>query len=201
MSTGRAGDLSPDEQRALLEQLLRDGGQKKPDRRIAIIVDGLDHADRIHPRGSPATAADIAQELAELKLPQGVTLIVGSQPGAHLAASKGPTVMPTDPATTAVMFEESSPLQDDAYVSGRSPLVPDAPAEQLVGPQANDAPAGIAPDRGETRPQRGEPARVRAVKRAKPVRAPVVAPVVKSPNPGAALDFLDGCGDDPLCGL
>lgn len=69
-----------------LEGILANGHAERPDRRIAIIVDGLDHADRILPGRMPGAAADIVEELAALDLPDGVALVVGSQPGDHLDA-------------------------------------------------------------------------------------------------------------------
>jgi hypothetical protein len=69
-----------------LEDMLAAAQEERRDRRIAIVVDGLDHADRVLTRGVPGAAADIAQELAVLQLPPGVVLIVGSQPGDHLGA-------------------------------------------------------------------------------------------------------------------
>ncbi|MCP2094727.1 MULTISPECIES: hypothetical protein [Actinosynnema] len=67
-----------------LKAVLTTAVRKDPDLRITLIVDGLDHADRLNQPG-PGMAGDIAQELAALDLPDSVRLIVGSQPGAHLA--------------------------------------------------------------------------------------------------------------------
>lgn len=72
-----------------LETILRVGLEENPDRRIAIVVDGLDHANRVASPSVPGAAADIAQELAALALPAGVALVVGSQPGDHLSALGG----------------------------------------------------------------------------------------------------------------
>jgi hypothetical protein len=54
---------------------------------IYIIVDGIDHISRVFHQ-SPSLAAediDVVQQLALLKLPPNVHLIIGSQPGPHLA--------------------------------------------------------------------------------------------------------------------
>lgn len=67
-----------------LERLLDNAARQKPDRRIALIVDGLDHVDRVPGRSTFHAAAEIAEYLASLRLPPGVVLIVGSQPGDHL---------------------------------------------------------------------------------------------------------------------
>jgi hypothetical protein len=69
-----------------LETILAEGYFKRPHRHVAIIVDGLDHADRIPSGRMPGAAADIVQELAALDLPDNVALVVGSQPGDHLGA-------------------------------------------------------------------------------------------------------------------
>ena len=60
--------------------------QNQPDRRVALVVDGLDHVARIlpsRPGSDPSTA--LASALAALELPAGSVLIVLSQPGEHLA--------------------------------------------------------------------------------------------------------------------
>ncbi|MCH6165155.1 AAA family ATPase [Pseudonocardia alaniniphila] len=60
---------------------------------IVLIVDGLDHVARVLGRtegaafGRPVDAASVlVNELAALKLPPGVALLLGSQPGDHLQA-------------------------------------------------------------------------------------------------------------------
>ena len=57
----------------------------KPDRPVALVVDGLDHVARIRsaPPGTDQSAT-LAAALAALDLPVGSVLIVLSQPGAHL---------------------------------------------------------------------------------------------------------------------
>ena len=67
-----------------LEMLLHDATREQPSRRIAIIVDGLDHADRLPDHPTARVAAEITEELASLSLPVGTVIIVGSQPGDHL---------------------------------------------------------------------------------------------------------------------
>lgn len=66
-----------------LERLLLDVYERTPERRVALIIDGLDHADR---SGAPLghSAAELVQELMGLSLPPNVALVIGSQPGAHL---------------------------------------------------------------------------------------------------------------------
>jgi hypothetical protein len=67
-----------------LERILQAGAETNPDRRIAIIVDGLDHVDRLPGRSTILTAEEIIGELAALRLPERVAVIVVSQPGKHL---------------------------------------------------------------------------------------------------------------------
>ncbi len=67
-----------------LERILQTAAEANPVRRIAIIVDGLDHVDRLAQRCTILTAAEIVEELAGLRIPETVALIVASQPGKHL---------------------------------------------------------------------------------------------------------------------
>ena len=60
--------------------------ESKPDRKVALIVDGLDHVTRVlpsRPGGDPSKT--LASTLAALGLAPGSVLIVLSQPGEHLA--------------------------------------------------------------------------------------------------------------------
>lgn len=54
--------------------------------RVVLIVDGLDHIARVlaEARDLAPGETDIIEELGALKLPAGVSLIIGSQPGPHL---------------------------------------------------------------------------------------------------------------------
>ncbi|MGA4967613.1 AAA family ATPase [Streptomyces pseudogriseolus] len=60
--------------------------RKDPTRRVALVVDGLDHVTRVHGgrtrRADPSLA--LAEVLSSLPLPAGSVLIVLSQPGTHL---------------------------------------------------------------------------------------------------------------------
>jgi len=67
-----------------LEKVIKEAVQTDPNRRIAIIVDGLDHVDRLPGRSSRETASEIVEELAMVSLPTGVAVVVVSQPGLHL---------------------------------------------------------------------------------------------------------------------
>ncbi|GGR99589.1 hypothetical protein GCM10010252_42870 [Streptomyces aureoverticillatus] len=57
----------------------------RPDRPVALIVDGLDHVARVAPaRPGADPSAALAADLAAMELPTGCVLIVLSQPGVHL---------------------------------------------------------------------------------------------------------------------
>lgn len=59
-----------------------------PDRRLLLIVDGLDHVDRVVGRRSNDTldpSARLVQQLLAVSLPPGACLVIASQPGSHLA--------------------------------------------------------------------------------------------------------------------
>lgn len=60
--------------------------QTRPDRRVALVVDGIDHVTRV--RGASRNldpSFDFAEALSSLQLPPGSVLVVLSQPGGHLA--------------------------------------------------------------------------------------------------------------------
>lgn len=58
-----------------------------PERRVALVVDGLDHVSRIRASGTREfdPSRSLAEALASLKLPAGSVLMVLSQPGPHLS--------------------------------------------------------------------------------------------------------------------
>jgi len=74
-----------------LERLLRTARSKQPHRNVLLIVDGLDHVERVLVEASDVAPAEaqIVEELASLELPDGVCLLVGSQPGEHLTPLTG----------------------------------------------------------------------------------------------------------------
>lgn len=73
----------PDELRSLLRRAV----EQDPDLQIILIVDGLDHIGRLLPELPTVSPGDanIVEELALLELPERTCLILGSQPGPHLA--------------------------------------------------------------------------------------------------------------------
>lgn len=56
------------------------------ERPVVLIVDGLDHIARVRAdaRGLGDDETDIVERLATLKVPEGVAIVIGSQPGEHL---------------------------------------------------------------------------------------------------------------------
>jgi hypothetical protein len=68
-----------------LESILRRVRAAKPNRRVALIVDGLDHVTRVLGGSrSRDPSSLVAERLAELRLANGTVLVVLSQPGPHL---------------------------------------------------------------------------------------------------------------------
>ncbi len=71
-----------------LRDLLSELGKyaRSKDKTIPVIIDGLDHVIRTRQKYSEALSnqPDILDFLKELEIPEGVTLVIGSQPGTHL---------------------------------------------------------------------------------------------------------------------
>lgn len=71
-----------------LAKALRDCRTKHPDKQILLIVDGLDHIDRVRGRNIGGGVADparaVVDQLAGIDLPEGTCLVIASQPGTHL---------------------------------------------------------------------------------------------------------------------
>ena len=81
--SGQRPRFAADEQ--ALEAAVIAAIEKKPDRRVALVVDGIDHVTRViggGTAGDPSLA--LAETLATLSLPSSSTLIVLSQPGTYL---------------------------------------------------------------------------------------------------------------------
>lgn len=72
----------PKELQALLDAV----GAMKPAPRLVVIVDGLDHIERVLRDTLTLAPADtqIARDLLALKLPKNVSVLIGSQPGDHI---------------------------------------------------------------------------------------------------------------------
>jgi hypothetical protein len=73
--------------RSELETLLKKGTELGIIQRAAIIIDGVDHISRVFADATEVAKdeIDIIEDLASLKLPSGVSVVIGSQPGGHLA--------------------------------------------------------------------------------------------------------------------
>lgn len=71
-----------------LAKALRDCRIEHPDKNVLLVVDGLDHIDRVGRRNVGGAAADparaVVDQLANIALPEGVCLLLASQPGTHL---------------------------------------------------------------------------------------------------------------------
>lgn len=115
VTAGLGGDLGA------LELVLdrADKALSDPLDRIVLIVDGLDHVARVEPPpgAPPVTPGDLAAQLGLLELPDRVTLIVGSQPGAHVQtlADRGAhtiTAPPLEPRNTAALLARQRVLRE-----------------------------------------------------------------------------------------
>ena len=69
-----------------LEMLLAAAAAADPERRVVLLIDGLDHISRVVETTSSIARDDtaIVDELALISLPASVSMVVASQPGAHL---------------------------------------------------------------------------------------------------------------------
>lgn len=70
-----------------LESALENSREIHPNKPILLVVDGLDHVDRVVGRSTSQQKDPsrlLVEKLAALKLPPGVCLLIASQPGAHL---------------------------------------------------------------------------------------------------------------------
>jgi hypothetical protein len=77
-----------------LERVLRTAAKRQAPNPVVLIVDGIDHISRVlaHAQSVRRGDTDIVEELAALSLPDGVCLVLGSQPGAHLEPLRGAAV-------------------------------------------------------------------------------------------------------------
>ncbi len=69
-----------------LEKCLRRSLAKNPNRRVALVIDGIDHITRVRARMGDRfdPSKTLVEALAALDLPGGVVVIILSQPGMHL---------------------------------------------------------------------------------------------------------------------
>lgn len=118
---------------------LRRSRDLEPDRRIALIIDGVDHITRVRSRlgASFDPSRSMSEALASLDLPPGTVVIVLSQPGAHLD--------PLVEAGAAVTTLEGLTENELRILASRLGLVPpdDKAADSGVPPRI-DGPEAVA---------------------------------------------------------
>ena len=161
---GRVAEYDPElvsEQRprfAANEQALEDAVaealKKRPNRRVALIVDGLDHVTRVIAGGPTIDPSfTLAEALAALALPIGCALIVLSQPGRHLEPleAAGAVTVPIPSLTDGELRQLAAQLgvvlgdsPDDSRFSDCSPLLTDKEASDEFVAILSDRSAGNA---------------------------------------------------------
>lgn len=106
---------------------LRRSFDLEPDRRMALIVDGIDHITRVRARigSSFDPSRSMSEALASLDLPPGVVVIVLSQPGSHLA--------PLQEAGAGVVTLAGLTGQELCLLASRLDLVPAGEDESGIG--------------------------------------------------------------------
>jgi hypothetical protein len=120
-----------------LETILTNA-KKKYDGPIILIVDGLDHIQRVYQESRTLSATDIniIEQLSILQLPDNINLVVASQPGSHL-----------DPLKTKNGYEEICiPTWSDTYITslGEKLLDPDEYKAFTVSSEASEKLCKIA---------------------------------------------------------
>ncbi|RKS04930.1 NACHT domain-containing protein [Nocardiopsis sp. Huas11] len=91
--------------REALESALQTCRETHPDKSVLLVVDGLDHVDRVVGRSTKQKKDPsrlLVEELAALTLPPGVCLLIASQPGAHLE----PAASPSEPIQMPPMSQD-----------------------------------------------------------------------------------------------
>ena len=112
--------------------------KKRPDRRVALVIDGIDHVTRIighSPTADPSST--LAEALAALRLPSSSSLIVLSQPGNHLEPLEEagavrisiPSLSDEELRQLAVQLGVIGDSSDDSHFSRHTPLLTE---EELV---------------------------------------------------------------------
>ena len=115
--------------RSELQALLAAAHERDPNRRILLIVDGLDHISRVLAESRTVSAAttSIVEEVAGLSLPPNTCLLLGSQPGQHLKSLE--QLMHSCPLTGLAKEE----LRELAERLGLLPLIQVAFGTDYVG--------------------------------------------------------------------
>lgn len=127
-------------------QAVEQASASKPNRRIALVVDGLDHVTRVLGPGRRDPSTKLAEALAGLVLPRGSLLIVLSQPGEHLRpleqeAALTLTLPPLDRGELRALAErfevverhENATIRTDAAIDDELSPVVDALSERSAG--------------------------------------------------------------------
>jgi hypothetical protein len=117
-----------------LVSCLRRSLDLEPDRRIALVIDGIDHITRVRTRGVGEfdPSRSLGEALASLSLPPNTVVIVLSQPGTHLqpiedAGGKLVTIPGLDPHELRLLAVRFNivPDEDGATDSGIIPIIDD----------------------------------------------------------------------------
>jgi len=109
------------------ERLLREAQGSEP---VFVFVDGIDHISRVFAQSQTLAGEDIdiVEQLGLLRLPENTHLIIGSQPGTHLAPliSNGNTFeLPSWTADDISLLAEKTALKSGLSSSGHGELIPD----------------------------------------------------------------------------
>ena len=137
----------------MLEDAVATARLKKPNRRVALVVDGIDHVTRVIGGGPTVDLSfSLAEAFAALRLPSGSALIVLSQPGKHLEPlEEAGAVRISIPSLTdgelrqlAAQLGVIDDTSDDSHLSGCSPLLADEEAIDEFVAALSDRSAGNA---------------------------------------------------------
>lgn len=116
-----------------LEHCISRAVELEPDRKVAVVVDGIDHVTRVLGRHDGADPSlRLAERLASLAMPPNSVLIVLSQPGAHLA--------PLEDAGAQTVRVDGLDRTETEMLAARLRLVPSpGDASRAEAPAVEDA--------------------------------------------------------------
>ena len=136
-----------------LENAILEALRKKPNGRVVLIVDGIDHVTRVSPGTSHADPSLLlADALAGLALPPRSTLIVLSQPGQHLEPLEAvgaltlqvPSMTDSELQQLAIHLRVIGDTSNDGCSLSRAPLLLDQEATEDFLTALSDRSAGNA---------------------------------------------------------
>ena len=136
-----------------LENAIREALRKKPNGRVALVVDGIDHITRVNPGNSlPDPSLLLADALAGLALPPRTALLVLSQPGQHLQPLEAvgaltlqmPSMTDSELRQLAIHSRVIDGTSNLRHRSPRSPLLLDQDATEDFLAALSDQSAGNA---------------------------------------------------------